>query len=77
MPAEVSVVCLNEIGIAATAAVGTQIIEFFRPRLIVMRGMCCGFALEKSSSRKKLLDVIVARDTSCWDDGTWPNIQLT
>jgi nucleoside phosphorylase len=70
----IGVVCLNEMGMAAAAAVGTQLIEFFRPRLIAMLGMCCGFTVAESALPKKLLDIIIAKDTACWEEGKYTQI---
>ncbi|WP_395444304.1 hypothetical protein [Caulobacter sp. UC70_42] len=56
---------------AATAAVTAQAISVFRPRLIAMLGMCCGFAVEECASPCKFMDVIVVREVSCWEQGKY------
>lgn len=66
--------CVNEMGMAPTAAVATQAITIFRPRLIGMVGMCCGFPDEKCSSPRKLMDVIIAREVSCWEEGKYVDL---
>lgn len=57
--------CIGETGLAPAASVTTQAIQMLRPRLVVMLGMCAGF----ESKGLKLLDVIVARETACWQEG--------
>lgn len=68
---EAALCCVNEMGMAPTAAIASQAISIFRPRLIAMVGMCCGFFDEKCSSPRKMMDVIVAREVSCWEEGKY------
>lgn len=63
--------CVNEMGMAPTAALAAHAISVFRPRLIAMVGMCCGFGDDQCSSPRKLVDVIVAREVSCWEEGKY------
>ncbi|MGO7135770.1 hypothetical protein AB9E06_33590 [Rhizobium leguminosarum] len=60
-----ALLCIGETGLAPAATITTQAIQMLRPRLIVMLGMCAGF----ESKGMKLLDVIVARETACWQEG--------
>ena len=66
--------CVNEMGIAPTAALASQAISIFRPRLIGMIGMCCGFSDEKCSSPRKLMDVIIAREVTSWEEGKYVDL---
>ena len=73
----VGIVCLDEMGLSHSAAVVSSLIDLFRPQYIAMLGMCCGLkknlnpdkAADRSTS--KLGDVIVASETSCWDEGKY------
>ena len=63
--------CVNEMGMAPTAALASQAISIFRPRLIAMVGMCCGFSDDKCASPRRMMDVIIAREVSCWEEGKY------
>lgn len=63
--------CVGEMGMAPTAAVATQAINLFRPRIIGMIGMCCGFSIPECSAPRKLLDAIVVREVNCWEEGKY------
>ena len=63
--------CIAEMGMAPAAAVSAQAISTFRPRLIAMLGMCCGFTGEVCSVPQKLLDAIVVRQVACWEEGKY------
>jgi nucleoside phosphorylase/CheY-like chemotaxis protein len=63
--------CVGEMGMAPTAAVAAQAITVFRPRLIAMLGMCCGFATAGCSSPRKLMDAIIVRQVACWEEGKY------
>jgi nucleoside phosphorylase/CheY-like chemotaxis protein len=56
----------NETGLAPTTALLTQAVSIFRPRLVAMLGMCCGF--EKCCSPRSLGDVVISREISLWDE---------
>jgi CheY-like chemotaxis protein/nucleoside phosphorylase len=66
-----AVACVAEMGMAPTASVASQAISVFRPRLIGMVGMCCGFAVEDCSSPRRIMDAIVVRDVACWEEGKY------
>jgi nucleoside phosphorylase/CheY-like chemotaxis protein len=61
--------CIGEMGMATAAAVTSQAISVFRPRLVAMLGMCCGFTI--GPSPRKLLDAIVIREVDCWEEGKY------
>lgn len=61
--------CIGEMGMATAAAVTSQAISVFRPRLVAMLGMCCGFSI--GASPRKLLDAIVVREVDCWEEGKY------
>ncbi|MGI2033851.1 response regulator [Rhizobium panacihumi] len=63
--------CVNEMGMAPTAAVASQAINVFRPKLLAMIGMCCGFNTKPCVSERKIMDVIVAREVTCWEEGKY------
>lgn len=71
------VICLDEMGLSHSAAITTNLVHMFRPRLMAMLGMCCGLKKlaepdqEKNRGKTKLGDVIVASETSCWDEGKY------
>lgn len=58
-------ICVGETGLAPTAAVASQAIQLLRPKVVCMLGMCAGF----EAKGLRLLDVIVARETACWQAG--------
>lgn len=60
-----ALICIGETGLAPAASITTQAIQLLRPRIVVMLGMCAGF----ESKGMRLLDVIVARETACWQEG--------
>ncbi len=63
------VCCIGEMGLAPASAVTSQAIALFRPRLVSMLGMCCGFNVQACSSPRRMLDAIVVREVSCWEEG--------
>ncbi|PDT49579.1 MULTISPECIES: response regulator [Sinorhizobium] len=63
--------CVNEMGMAPTAAVASQAINVFRPKLLGMIGMCCGFNTKACVSPRRIMDVIVAREVTCWEEGKY------
>jgi nucleoside phosphorylase/CheY-like chemotaxis protein len=69
-----AVVCIGEMGMAPAAAVASQAIATFRPRLLSMVGMCCGFNTNACASPRKLMDVIVAREVECWEEGKYVDL---
>ena len=69
-----AILCVGEMGMAPTAAVASQAISLFRPRLITMVGMCCGFAADSCASPRKIMDVIVAREVRCWEEGRYEDM---
>ena len=68
-PLKAALLCVGEMGMAPTAAVASEAINLFRPRLIAMLGMCCGFNTAACASPRRLGDVLVARETACWEEG--------
>jgi nucleoside phosphorylase len=62
---QAGMICIGDTGLAPAAAVSSLAIQILRPRLLVMLGMCAGF----KSKGCRLLDVIVARETACWQEG--------
>lgn len=60
-------VCVGEMGLAATAAITAQAIRVLRPRLVVMLGMCAGF----KGKGVKILDSIISTEAACWQDGKY------
>lgn len=67
----VAVFCVEEMGMASAASVASQLIDQFRPKMLVMLGMCCGFQQEQCQNRSALGDVIVVREAACWDEGKY------
>lgn len=61
--------CVGEMGIAPTTALVTQAITMFRPKMIAMLGMCCGFDGNDSAYPQKIGNVIVVREVSSWEEG--------
>lgn len=70
-PLKTALVCVGEMGMAATAAVASEAVNLFRPRLVAMLGMCCGFSTIACNSPRKLGDILVARETACWEEGKY------
>lgn len=68
---DVGIVCLDEMGLSHSAAMVSRLISTFRPRYFVMLGMCCGFKAHGQRSGTKLGDVVIATETSCWDEGKY------
>jgi len=66
-----ALVCIGEMGMAPAAAATSEAINLFRPRMISMLGMCCGFNASSSASARKLLDVLVVREVACWEEGKY------
>jgi nucleoside phosphorylase/CheY-like chemotaxis protein len=66
-----AVACVAEMGMAPTASVASHAISVFRPRLIGMVGMCCGFAADECASPRRIMDAIVVRDVACWEEGKY------
>jgi nucleoside phosphorylase len=71
-----AICCVGEMGMAPAAAVASQAIATFRPRLLAMLGMCCGFKGDQCSSPRKLMDVIIAREVDCWEEGKYVDLAL-
>lgn len=65
----VCVICVGEKGMAPSAAIATQAIQMLRPRLIAMLGMCCGFSSVEHGKDHRLNDLIVVRESKCWEEG--------
>jgi len=65
------VACVGEMGMAPTAAIASQAMTVFRPRLLSMLGMCCGFSVKECSAPQKIMDAIVVRDVACWEEGKY------
>lgn len=63
--------CVGEMGMAPAAAMASQAITLFRPRMLAMLGMCCGFDSEECASPRKIMDAIVAREVCCWEEGKY------
>lgn len=66
-----AICCIGEMGMAPAAAMTSQAIALFRPRLVGMLGMCCGFEIRECASPRQMLDVIVAREVCCWEEGRY------
>lgn len=66
-----ALICIGEMGVAPAAAVASEAMNLFRPRMIAMVGMCCGFNSSASASPRKLLDVLVVREVACWEEGKY------
>jgi nucleoside phosphorylase len=64
-------ICIGEMGIASAAVLTSQAIGILRPRMVAMLGMACGFDLERSSSPACFGDVLVARESACWEEGKY------
>jgi nucleoside phosphorylase len=64
-------VCLEQMGIGASASIVSNAITVFRPRIVSMLGMCCGFGSPKCSSPSTAGDVIVVRESACWEEGKY------
>lgn len=56
---------MYQTGLASAATMTTQAIQVLRPSTIAMLGMCAGF----ESKGIKLMDVLVAREAACWQEG--------
>jgi nucleoside phosphorylase/CheY-like chemotaxis protein len=70
----VAIYCIEEMGLSSAAAATSQLIAQFRPRILCMLGMCCGFRQEKCQNKSKLGDVIVVRESACWDEGKYAEL---
>tara|TARA_R110000803_G_scaffold87618_2_gene154447 strand:- start:896 stop:2206 length:1311 start_codon:yes stop_codon:yes gene_type:complete len=64
-----TLVSLNEMGIAAAAAMTSQLCLVLKPRMVAMLGMCCGF--QSGSNSCALGDVIIVDECACWDEGKY------
>lgn len=70
-------VCLEEMGLSHSAALVANLINIYRPRNMAMLGMCCGLkkvtdpSARPVGSKCKLGDIVVARETCCWDEGKY------
>ena len=79
------VVCLDEMGLSHSAALVSGIVSILRPRYLAMLGMCCGLKkivhpgseVVPKGAICKLGDVIVARETCCWDEGKYEDNDLS
>jgi nucleoside phosphorylase len=60
-----ALLCIGGTGLAPAASFATQAIQVLRPALVVMLGMCAGFRTKGVD----LMDVLVARDSACWQEG--------
>ncbi len=65
-------ICLDTMGIAASASLTTQVAIVCRPRVVSMLGMCCGF--QESVDPSKLGDIVVAKECELWDEGKYDEI---
>ena len=70
-PLKAALICIGEMGMAPAAAAASEAINLFRPRMIGMVGMCCGFNGSACASPRKLLDVLVVREVACWEEGKY------
>ncbi len=61
--------CFEEMGIAAAAVHSSNLLHVFRPKLVAMLGMCCGF--RTAGRNANLNDIIVADEVACWDEGKY------
>jgi nucleoside phosphorylase/CheY-like chemotaxis protein len=64
-----TILCLNEMGVTAAAAMTSEAIHVFRPRLIAMLGMCCGFSSPRCADPSLFGDVIAVREVASWESG--------
>ncbi len=60
-----ALLCVIETGLAPAAAVTAQAIHILRPKRVIMLGMCAGF----ETKGVRLMDVLVASSTACWQEG--------
>lgn len=63
--------CVGEMGMAPAAAMASQAITTFRPRLLSMLGMCCGFDHSRCASPRRMMDAIIVREVACWEEGRY------
>ena len=63
--------CIGEMGNAVATAVASQAINVFRPQLVCMIGMCCGFASPRSASPALAGDIIVVKASASWEEGKY------
>jgi nucleoside phosphorylase/CheY-like chemotaxis protein len=68
---KVTLLCIGEMGNAVATAVTSQAINVFRPQLVCMLGMCCGFSSSRSASPALFGDVIVAKASASWEEGKY------
>jgi nucleoside phosphorylase len=64
-------------GLSPAAGAASQLIAQYRPRILCMLGMCCGFRQEKCQNKSKLGDVIIVRESACWDEGKYAELDRT
>lgn len=64
-------VCVQETGLSVSAALVGYLVSLYRPKRLVMLGMCCGLNDERSPAKSKLGDVVIADETACWDEGKY------
>ena len=64
-------VCVQEAGLSTSAALTAYLVSIYRPRFVFMLGMCCGLRDDRSPSKSLLGDVVVAKETACWDEGKY------
>jgi CheY-like chemotaxis protein len=74
---KVALYCIEEMGLSPAAAATAQLISQFRPKIVLVLGMCCGFRQEKCQNRSMLGDVIVVRESACWDEGKYAELDNT
>ena len=72
---EVVFLCMEQMGMAPAAAIASNAITAFRPKLMCMLGMCCGFHTERCSSPSNAGDIIIARETACWEEGRYTTLR--
>jgi len=66
---QAAIICVGEKGLAPTTAIASNAISIYRPRIVAMLGMCCGFSSQKCPSPSNLGDIIVVRESACWEEG--------
>lgn len=66
-----ALVCAQDTGLSTTAALIGYCVSIFRPRYIVMVGMCCGLNDHRSPYKPMIGDVVIATETVCWDEGKY------
>jgi nucleoside phosphorylase len=64
-----TVICVEEAGLSSAAVTTANAIGVYRPRIVAMLGMCCGFGDKSCVSPSVIGDIIVVRETACWEEG--------